>query len=46
VDSSFILYSFGWNETDDGGVVVYEKILPPDVDRDKGDWNRRYPQKE
>jgi hypothetical protein len=37
-----VLYSVGWNETDDGGQVV----LKPDgksVDRDQGDWVWRYP---
>jgi hypothetical protein len=44
-DGQFILYSVGWNETDDGGVVVLKKGSTPDVDRDKGDWVWRYPQK-
>jgi hypothetical protein len=35
-DGKFLLYSVGWNETDDGGHVV----LKPDgsEDREKGDW--------
>jgi hypothetical protein len=39
----FLLYSVGWNETDDGGQVV----LKPDgsEDRGKGDWVWRYPLK-
>jgi hypothetical protein len=43
-DGQFILYSVGWNETDDGGKVVFTnggKV----VDRDKGDWVWQYPQK-
>ena len=44
-DQNFILYSVGWNETDDGGVVVFKKGLTPDVDRDRGDWVWRYPPK-
>jgi hypothetical protein len=51
----FVLYSIGWNETDDGGVVVFKKGSKSgenreegpksDVDRDQGDWVWRYPQK-
>ena len=43
-DGQFVLYSVGWNETDDGGVVGYaEKSSPREespsrVDIDKGDW--------
>jgi type II secretory pathway pseudopilin PulG len=37
----FILYSVGWNETDDGGTVVLTKT--GSVDRDKGDWVWQYP---
>ncbi len=32
----FLLYSVGWNETDDGGQVVLQK--DGSVDREKGDW--------
>ena len=39
----FILYSVGWNETDDGGTVAFTKSGP--VDRDKGDWVWQYPAK-
>jgi hypothetical protein len=42
-DDRFILYSVGWNETDDGGQVVLTK--PGGVDRDQGDWVWQYPQK-
>ncbi len=35
----FVLYSIGWNATDDGGKVVLAKgINPPRPDVDKGDW--------
>jgi hypothetical protein len=39
----FLLYSIGWNETDDGGQVASK----PDgsEDREKGDWVWRYPLK-
>ena len=39
----FVLYSVGWNERDDGGVVVLQKGSTPTVDRDQGDWVWRYP---
>jgi hypothetical protein len=41
----FVLYSVGWNETDDGGVVVFKESSPNHVDLDKGDWVWRYPAK-
>ena len=35
----FVLYSVGWNETDDGGQLVMAKSgNPPRPDPDKGDW--------
>ncbi len=37
-DGRFVLYSVGWNETDDGGVVVFKQGSTPSVDLDKGDW--------
>jgi hypothetical protein len=39
----FILYSVGWNETDDGGTVAFTKNGT--VDREKGDWVWQYPAK-
>jgi hypothetical protein len=44
-NEQFILYSVGWNETDDGGVVVLKKGSTGEVDRDEGDWVWRYPVK-
>lgn len=41
----FILYSVGWDETDDGGAVVMKEGSTPTVDRKKGDWVWRYPDK-
>jgi len=47
----FVLYSVGWNETDDGGVVVNQKSRNPRdesgnaPDISQGDWVWRYPQK-
>jgi hypothetical protein len=45
-DGQFVLYSVGWNETDDGGVVVFNNGSTPTVNRDEGDWVWRYPAKE
>ena len=45
-DGTFVLYSVGWNETDDGGEVVRnvgEDGKERAVDQDKGDWVWRYP---
>jgi hypothetical protein len=44
-NDQFVLYSVGWNETDDGGVVVFKESSPDRVDVDKGDWVWRYPEK-
>lgn len=35
-DGQFVLYSVGWNETDDGGVVVFTE--GGGVDNRRGDW--------
>lgn len=45
-DGQFVLYSIGWNETDDGGVIVFNKGSTPTVNRDEGDWVWRYPAKD
>jgi hypothetical protein len=47
-DGQFVLYSVGWNETDDGGVVVvFDGSFGKsgNVDINKGDWVWRYPVK-
>jgi hypothetical protein len=44
-DGQFVLYSVGWNETDDGGVVVMKEGSTPSVDINEGDWVWRYPAK-
>jgi hypothetical protein len=42
-DGEFVLYSVGWNETDDGGKVwLFESGQP---NQKKGDWVWRYPAK-
>jgi hypothetical protein len=43
INGQFVLYSVGWNETDDGGVVVLKKGSSPVVDLEQGDWVWRYP---
>ena len=40
-DGQFVLYSVGWNETDDGGTVGLKKDGAVDIN--KGDWVWRYP---
>ena len=42
-EGHFILYSVGWNETDDGGEVAFNKEGAVDINN--GDWVWRYPQK-
>jgi hypothetical protein len=37
-DGTYLLYSDGWNEKDDGGVVVMRKDDPKKVDAKEGDW--------
>ena len=44
-DGQFVLYSIGWNETDEGGVVVFKNGSSKELDLDKGDWVWRYPAK-
>ncbi|MGO8766287.1 MAG: hypothetical protein ACLQSR_14265 [Limisphaerales bacterium] len=44
-DWQFILYSVGWNETDDGGTVAYHQGSSQTVDINQGDWVWRYPAK-
>lgn len=39
----FLLYSVGWNGTDDGGVRAYEKGSAHNVDSSQGDWLWQYP---
>jgi hypothetical protein len=40
-DGQFVLYSIGWNEKDDGGIVGLRDS--GSVDITKGDWVWRYP---
>jgi hypothetical protein len=41
-DGQFVLYSVGWNEKDDGGVVGFSS-KGQSLDYSKGDWVWRYP---
>jgi len=42
-DGQFVLYSVGWNETDDDGEVAFKKDGAVDINN--GDWVWRYPAK-
>ena len=37
-DGTYLLYSVGWKQTDDGGKIVFEKENPDRIDYTKGDW--------
>jgi hypothetical protein len=37
-DGTYLLYSVGWNLTDDGGQIVHDKDHPRLVDEKQGDW--------
>jgi len=43
-DGTFLLYSVGWNKTDEGGEVVYKKDAPNQVEYTQGDWVWPVPQ--
>ena len=43
-DGQFVLYSIGWNETDDGGTVAFKKSPGTTQDIEQGDWVWSYPQ--
>jgi len=42
-DRKFLLYSVGWNETDDGGTSAPPREPPAKPDLTRGDWVWRYP---
>jgi hypothetical protein len=42
-DGGYVLYSVGWNESDDGGAVVLTK--DGRIDAKKGDWVWQLPAK-
>jgi hypothetical protein len=37
-DGTFLLYSVGWNQKDDGGKVIFKTDSPTQVDYEAGDW--------
>ena len=37
-DGSYIVYSVGWNQTDDGGTLAWTTGKPPSINIRKGDW--------
>jgi Tfp pilus assembly protein PilE len=41
----FVLYSVGWNEKDDGGVVAAKSSNTNQQDVLRGDWVFKYPEK-
>jgi hypothetical protein len=43
-DGQFFLYSVGWNENDDGGVMAFKNGSSAEINTDMGDWVWRYPQ--
>jgi hypothetical protein len=45
LDGQFVLYSVGWNEKDDGGVMFTSEGGTQPI-FDKGDWVWRYPKRE
>lgn len=37
-DGTYVLYSIGWNQTDDGGQVAMHKAPSSSIDYNQGDW--------
>lgn len=37
-EGTFLLYSVGWNQKDDGGTEIYQKDSPQAEDKTQGDW--------
>ncbi len=44
-EGQFILYSIGWDGTDDGGKVAAKPSGAADLEKEKGDWVWQYPSK-
>lgn len=44
-NGQFVLYSIGWNASDDGGQIELGKRRNPRLDITKGDWVWRFPEK-
>ncbi len=44
-DGGYVIYSIGWNKTDDGGEIVWKKGKNPSVDIENGDWVWQMPGK-
>jgi hypothetical protein len=42
-DGSYMIYSIGWNESDDGGEIALTKGTEPASDLMRGDWVWRMP---
>jgi hypothetical protein len=43
-DGTYLLYSVGWNQTDDGGKIAFQTDNPRIVDYTQGDWAWPTPQ--
>jgi hypothetical protein len=44
-DGGYLIYSIGWNKSDDDGNIVWTKGKPPTVDSQQGDWVWQMPAK-
>ena len=42
-NGQFVLYSVGWNETDDGGTAALKQDSTTAADINQGDWVWKYP---
>jgi hypothetical protein len=44
-DGGYLIYSVGWNKTDDGGEMAWTKGKEPSADATQGDWLWQMPTK-
>jgi hypothetical protein len=44
-ENGYVLYSVGWNQTDDGGEPAWKTDKERSLDLTQGDWVWRYPAK-
>lgn len=44
LNGSYLLYSIGWNQSDDGGEIVFAKGDTPSIDASRGDWVWKNPE--
>ncbi len=43
INSRYKLYSIGWNQKDDAGMIAFQKGNPDRIDENQGDWVWAYP---